>query len=317
MTILVTGAAGFLGAHLVRAAARAWPGVPVAAADRDDPPAAVRAFWSSHPAVTVHRLDVTDAASVEALVTSLRPRIVIHAAAVTPTPQQEAADPAGIVAVNVGGTATVLAAALRGPGLSRAVVLSSGAVYGSAPDLPDPIGEETPCAPQTLYGVTKLACEGLACRLAGLSGASVIAVRVAALFGAMERPTASRARPSEVHLLSAALREGAPVATTPTQAVRDWTDADDAAEAIVALASAPVLRHAVYNVASGRPMTWAGTLALFAARGLVVVPPGTGEAVAIPPPVTRPALMIERLVADTGFRPSRTLSAALGAPVPA
>jgi nucleoside-diphosphate-sugar epimerase len=317
MTILVTGAAGFLGAHLVRAAARAWPGETVAAADRDDPLPSVRTFWSSHPAVTVHRLDVADAAAVDALVASLSPRIVVHAAALTPTAEEEAADPQRIVAVNVGGTAAVLRAALRLSRLERVVVLSSGAVYGNAPGLPDPIGEDTPPAPATLYGVTKLACEGLACRLAALSGASIVAVRVAALFGEMERPTASRPRPSELHLLSAALRAGTPVATTASEAVRDWTHADDAAEAIAAVAAAPSLRHAVYNVASGMPMTWAETLALFVARGLSVVPQGTPGAMAIAPPLTRPALAIGRLVDDAGFRSRRRLADALAETVPA
>lgn len=311
MTVLVTGAAGFLGAHLVRACASRLPGETVAAADRDDPPDAVRAFWSPHPGIAVHRLDVTEADAVDALIGALRPRIVIHAAALTPTAEEEAAAPQRIVAVNIGGTAVVLRAALRCPALVRAVVLSSGAVYGNAPDLPDPVAEETPCAPATLYGVTKLACEGLGRRLGALADASVVSVRVAALYGAMERITASRPRPSEVHLLAAALRAGRPIATKPTAAVRDWTDADDAAAAIVALATAPALRHAVYNVSSGIGVTWAETLALFAARGLLVVPPGTPAACAVAPPVTRPPLAIGRLVAETGVHPARRLAEAL------
>lgn len=69
----------------------------------------------------------------------------------------EGDDPDGFVRANVDGTLALMAAA-KGAGVSRAIFLSSRAVYG-----PKPPGamlvETSPCAPDTLYGETKLAVE--------------------------------------------------------------------------------------------------------------------------------------------------------------
>jgi UDP-glucose 4-epimerase/UDP-glucuronate 4-epimerase len=304
VNVLITGSAGFLGTHLLRAFRALVPDAVLHAADLPGAPP------PAHDAVA-HALDVTDAAAVEQLMARALPAIVVHAAAITPNLEMEQMAAPRIVAVNVGGTANVLHAALRLPGFRRVIALSSGAVYGSAPDLPHPVTEDQPAAPAVLYGHTKVAVEGIARRLAHIHGKSCVSVRPAALYSVEERPTPHRPRASEVHDLLAALRQRRPVATTPTAALRDWTHADDAADAIAHLALAPALSHDCYNVSSGAAMSWAETLALFQRHGLRVVAPGTDGAQAIAGPVSRPALSIARLRQDIGFAPTRTLAATI------
>lgn len=69
----------------------------------------------------------------------------------------EGDDPAAFVRANVDGTLALMAAARRA-GVSRAIFLSSRAVYGPKPS-GTALVEDTPCAPYTLYGETKLAVE--------------------------------------------------------------------------------------------------------------------------------------------------------------
>lgn len=304
MSVLVTGAAGFLGAHLVRAFAAA--GEPTTAADLEAAPPAVLAYWHGLPGISCRQMDVTDAVAVQRLVADAAPRIVIHAAAVTPAPETEAMTAARLAAVNVAGTAAVAQAAASA-GVRRFILISSGAVYGTSAALPTPVAETTPVAPETLYGISKVAAEGMALRIAELTGLSATILRVAALHGEMERATPHRPRPSEVCRLRAAWREGRAVATGSSEATRDWTDADDAAEAIRTLAAMPKPRHAVYNLSSGRSLAWRDVLGAFAARGLRIVPPGTPDAEPIPPPAARPTLDPTRLSDEAGFRALRPL----------
>jgi nucleoside-diphosphate-sugar epimerase len=304
MSVLVTGAAGFLGAHLVRHLAGAWPGERILAADRDAPPDTVRTAWAA-PNIEALRLDVTEPDAVRALLHDAAPRLVIHAAAVTPDAQTERNDPARILAVNATATATLWHEALATRRFERGILISSGAVYGNAAGLPDPLLEDTPPAPEALYGIAKLAAEGIARRLGALAGQRLLVVRLPSLYGAFERPTAHRPRASEIHALLAALRAGETVASTPSEVRRDWTDAEDAAAAIRHLAELPAPRHDTYNVSTGLAVTWRETLALFAAHGLRL---GAQGAPIAAPSRDRPPLDPSRLEAETGFRPRRSLA---------
>src|SRR5262249_37125752 len=142
MTVLITGACGFVGAHCVRALARR---TRVIAADLVAPSAAVRAFWDGEGSFEI--VDVANVAAVYGVVARARPTHVVHAAAMTPLPDEERAHCARIVAVNIGGTANLIDAVLETGGVSRVLVFSSGAVYGFGPHLKAPIGEETAPAP--------------------------------------------------------------------------------------------------------------------------------------------------------------------------
>src|SRR5687768_13600222 len=116
MTIAISGGAGFLGLHLARRLLVAGETVrTLDLAPLDDP--------RLEAEVDELRGDVRDPAAVRRLVAGAD--VVVHAAAALPIQ----ASRESILAVNVDGTANVLAAALE-TGVRRVVFVSSTAVYG-------------------------------------------------------------------------------------------------------------------------------------------------------------------------------------------
>jgi UDP-glucose 4-epimerase len=302
MTVLVTGASGFVGAHVVDALLDAGH-ERVIAADLFSPPPGAR----SDPRIERAELDVTDLPAVRALVGLCRPRFVVHAAALTPVPEEEAANAARIVAVNAGGAANVASAALEAGGVARLILFSSTAIYNGLAVYPDPMSEETPppAAPSSLYAVTKLACEGLAHRLAATGRLSVAAIRVTAAFGEHERPTESRsaARTSLIHRLAIATARRTPVRIGAANPGRDWVHGADVGQAIVRLLAAPRLDHLVYNVSSGEAVTFRNLIDMFLDEGLIVAEDAGAPEFAPRIEEHRPPLDITRLTTDTGFQP--------------
>lgn len=312
MTTLVTGACGFVGAHVVEELARGGLG-PVIATDRDPPTPELVAAWGD--GITFRPLDVTDATAVVGMLAEVRPRHVVHAAARTPDLDEERGSPARVVAVNVGGAANVLEAAAKA-GVERAVVFSSAGVYGGLADPPSPIPETVSLAdtPATLYAVTKLAGEGLAKRLVAQGALSIAAIRVAAVYGEHERGTESRRehRTSLIHRLAIATARGQTVRAGGGDPGRDWVHGSDVGRAVVGLLWADRLDHVVFNVSAGRITGWRRVLDLFREQGLVIdeTPP---HAITMRLDEHRPPLDLTRLVAATGVVPRVALSDGIAA----
>lgn len=160
-SVLVTGATGFLGRHLVDSLKAVGVDV-VGAADT------VGEFF-----------DVTDPHQVHQVFTRFTPEAVVHLGGIS-GPMLSRDRPWSIVDVNIGGTANLLEAA-RISGTQRFVLASSNTVYGSNPG---PLDEEaTVLMPSNVYGATKVAGEHLLAVYGRRYGLSTTSLRISAVYG--------------------------------------------------------------------------------------------------------------------------------------
>ena len=161
---VVTGSSGFVGGHLV--ARLVADGCTVAGLSHQPPPAALR---TGLPAGASEQLvDIRDAAAVTRAIGEARPEVVFHLAAQASVPVSMR-DPVDDISTNVIGSVQVAQAAAAA-GARRLVFFSTGGALFGQPEVL-PANEETPIAPESIYGASKIAAEhelGTLCRHLGL-----------------------------------------------------------------------------------------------------------------------------------------------------
>lgn len=252
MTVLVTGGAGYIGGHVVRALADAGRRVVVV-----DDLSTGRA--DRVPGVPLLRADLADAATVPALAAFCAREdvtAVVHLAA-RKRVDESVRRPRWYARQNVGGTAHLLEA-MAAAGAARLVLSSSAAVYGSPPA--ERVAEDDPTAPVNPYGATKLACEQMLRRTPGLDA---IALRYFNVAGAASAALRDDTEDNLVTTVLARLAAGeAPVilgddyATADGTCVRDLVHVADVADAhvraLTALEESPGGAFRAFNVGTGR-----------------------------------------------------------------
>ena len=246
MRVVITGAAGFIGAHLVKEFAGA--GHSVVGIDLS-PPSRGQVLFLGEVARSVRfvQADLGVSETLEAI--EAPADAIVHAAVVTSTPEVEQREPQHVVSVNLLGTLEALRYASRA-GAGRFVYVSSSGVYGET----DPgvaLAESAPVQLTSLYTLTKYASEQVVASANGRQNLTSVSVRIAAPYGPMERPTGARTIMSVIHALVRAAIAGTPVRLSGADRMRDWTHATDIARAIRLLAEAPSLQYACYNLSSG------------------------------------------------------------------
>ena len=236
--VLVTGAAGFIGSHLVEALAR--QGDEVIGIDNFDPfySRAIKernlAEMGALPGFAFHELDLLDAAALQSILTP--DTVVAHLAAKAGV-RPSLADPLGYARVNVAGTAAVVEAA-RGAGVSRILFGSSSSVYGDS--TPVPFREDAMAMePVSPYAATKRAAELLLHSVAPIYGFRVASLRFFTVYGPRQRPDLA------IHAFTRKMVEGRTLTLfgDGTQA-RDYTYCDDIVAGVLAAlrwtATAPI-----------------------------------------------------------------------------
>jgi UDP-glucuronate 4-epimerase len=185
--VLVTGAAGFIGSHLVEALVR--QGDEVIGIDNFDPyyPRAMKernlAQAGSLPGFTFHELDLLDTGALQSQLTP--DTVVVHLAAKAGV-RPSLADPVAYARVNVTGTASVAEAARRA-GVTRILFGSSSSVYGD--NTPAPFREDAAAVePVSPYAATKRAGELLLRSVAPVYGLRVASLRFFTVYGPRQRP---------------------------------------------------------------------------------------------------------------------------------
>ena len=245
MKILVTGADGFVGRHLVARLVETGHQVSAACRPGGEPVDSwLGARWRD--AVETVPLEITDPSSVRAAL-NVPVDGIVHLAAVAYS-QEAKSDPSQAWSVNAEGTARLLAAAAKqrlpnsaGP---LVIVASSAEVYGEGES--QPRRETDATRPSSVYGWSKLGAEAAAGHAVVAWGLRVIVVRP---FPATGPGQTNRLVPNWLSALRAGQREidGDPAI------VRDYVDVRDTAEAYLALLGSGRPGE-TYNLATGHEL---------------------------------------------------------------
>jgi UDP-glucose 4-epimerase len=264
MTLLVTGATGFVMSVLARHWLQTNPAARVVVLDSSPLDAAAEHYFAPvRERLAVVVADVTRPDSWRAALTRHEVTHIVHGATITPLSRGSAAEarrepeteqPARILDVNVMGTVAMLEWARTLTNLQRFIYVSSGAVYKhSGPDRPgEPLPEDGYVMPRRLYGISKLASELITERYGDLFGLPTASVRPSSVYGPMDRVTASRNFRHVPNRIAHMALDGVECVRVNTlDAVGDYIHVEDVAAAIVSLLRAPQLRHSAYNIACG------------------------------------------------------------------
>lgn len=253
--ILVTGADGFIGSHLVEALVA--EGRPVRAF------VLYNAFdqrgWLDHlpPAVLdkveVVAGDVRDAAMVREAMRGCTQ--VLHLAALIGIPYSYVA-PASYIDVNVSGTLNIVEAA-RQLGVAKVVVTSTSEVYGTAQRVP--IDETHPLVGQSPYSASKIGADQIALAFQLSFGTPVAVIRPFNTYG--PRQSARAVIPTVITQIAAGSRSIRLGATHPT---RDFNHVHDTVRGFVAVAESDAAVGRVVNVGSNYEVSIGDTARLIA-----------------------------------------------------
>jgi GDP-4-dehydro-6-deoxy-D-mannose reductase len=183
MRVLITGAGGFVGKHLIEALSRK-PDYEIYATAFDEKEAANIEL----PDERITRIDITDKQAVDRLFERVQPEQVYHLAAQSSVGLSWKI-PAVTLRVNIEGTLNLLEA-MRSPSLSgsRILLIGSAEQYGKVSADHLPIQEEQPVVAANPYAISKIAQEQLAAIYKDAYGISVCIVRAFNHIGTGQRP---------------------------------------------------------------------------------------------------------------------------------
>lgn len=312
--VLVTGAAGFIGAHLCRALLAR--GESVIGLDNLNPyydPALKRARLAALTgdaapgAFAFHQLDLADHEAVLALMRA-HPAMdrVVHLGAQAGVRWSLEA-PFAYTASNVTGQLSILEGIRRSEGRIRhALYASTSSVYGSRTDgafrETDRVDQ-----PASLYAATKAAGELMAGTYARLYGLSLTGLRFFTVYGPWGRPDMA------YWLFTEAMLQGRPIRLfNQGRMRRDFTYVDDIVAGLLAVLDSPPAEpgHRIYNLGNSRPEELTDMVAILeellgvtARRELLPMQPGD---------VPATFADVSAMARDFGWHPTTELRTGLG-----
>jgi NAD dependent epimerase/dehydratase len=244
--VLVTGAGGFIGSHLVESLVR--EGASVRALVRYNGRSDIGMLAAVDPEVRselelVHG-DVADPFYVRGIVDGME--TVFHLAALIAIPYSYVA-PASYVSVNVIGTLNVLQA-VQDRGVHRMVHTSTSETYGTARYVP--IDEQHPLQPQSPYSASKIGADCMAESFYRSFGTPVATIRPFNTYG--PRQSARAVVPT---IATQVLGGRDEIRLGSLQPVRDLTFVSDTARAFLAVGEAADCVGQVTNIGNGKGIT--------------------------------------------------------------
>ena len=246
MKVLITGAGGFVAAHLVEYLRRDGGEVEIFGTARP------QTSISRGPGadITSFEADLNDPAAAERVVDEVRPDRIVHLAGQSSV-HRSWIEPGATLRVNVLGLVNLLDAVRQRRLRPDVLVVGSAEEYGMVDPREIPLREVTPLRPSSPYAVSKVAQAALASLYGPAGGMKVVLTRTFPHTGPGRGDTfAESSFARQIAEIESGLR--APVLSVGNlEAVRDYTDVRDVVRAYWALLDAGRAGEA-YNVCSGR-----------------------------------------------------------------
>ncbi len=260
MRLLVTGAGGFVGGHLVEQVRREAPATSLHGVVLPHGSLA----WSTAQGARVVEADLDDPAAAAAVIDEVGPDAIVHLAGQSSV-HQSWLDPGGTLRTNVLGIVHLLDAARRA-GLAPAVlVVGSAEEYGPVAEAELPIRETAPLRPASPYAVSKVAQGALALLYGPAGGMRVVLTRTFHHTGpGRGEAFAESSFARQIAEIEAGLRPPV-IEVGNLDAVRDFSDVRDVVRAYLLLLERGEPGQA-YNVCSGRGRSIREILDLLLAR---------------------------------------------------
>jgi UDP-glucuronate 4-epimerase len=259
MTVLVTGAAGFIGFHLSKRLLEA--GVSVVGFDNLNPyydPLLKRARLAELEAAssrtgtpfTLIEADLEDGEAVRSVFEQHTPAKVVNLAAQAGV-RYSIENPAAYIQSNLVGFGHILEGC-RHYGVQNLLYASSSSVYGGNTNLPFSEYQSVD-HPVSLYAASKKANELMAHTYSHLYGLAATGLRFFTVYGPWGRPDMA------LFLFTKAMLAGEPIQVFNNgEMVRDFTFVDDIVESLVRLLDKPAAPDSSFNPAAPNPATsWA------------------------------------------------------------
>ena len=239
MRVLITGGAGFIGAHLANRLVHRGVAVRVL----DDLSSGDPANLS--PGVDFNRGDVRDVPKLWSLLQGVD--VVFHLAARVSVPAS-VLYPREYNDVNVGGTVALLEAC-RDVGVKRVVLASSATVYGDQSTWP--VSEDMTPNPAVPYAVSKLAAELYLFTIGRLSKFETVALRIFNAYGPGQ-PLPPTHAPVIPQFMQQIIGRGSVIIFGDGQQTRDYVYIDDVVDALISASTASSVDQEIINVGSGQ-----------------------------------------------------------------
>jgi UDP-glucuronate 4-epimerase len=322
MTVLVTGAAGFIGFHTAQALLAR--GESVVGYDSITPYYDIRlkqarlAELHKQPGFSFVHADLADTAAVDRVFHDYRPDRVVNLGAQAGV-RYSIDHPRAYIDANVVGFLNILEACRRTT-ITHLVYASSSSVYGANSTVPFAVGQSVD-HPISLYAATKKSNELMAHTYAHLFQIPVTGLRFFTVYGPWGRPDMSYFK------FTKAILAGEPIDVyNHGQHARDFTYIDDIVDGILRTLDRPATAdpawssaapragssaapYRLYNIGNNNPAELLDMIALLeqalgrkATLNLLPMQPGD---------VPRTFADIDTLTADTGFRPKTDLRSGL------
>ncbi len=249
---LVTGGAGFIGSHLVRALLERGEAVRV-----------LDNFSTGHRRNLAElngrfELIEADIRDLDALRRAAQGVGTVYHLAAQGSVPKSVDDPLTANHINVAGTLNVLIAA-RDAQARRVVYSASSAAYGETEALPK-IESMTP-QPVSPYGVSKLAGEHYCTAFANCYGLSTVSLRYFNVFGPRQDPNSQYAAAIPA-FVTRMLAGQPPIVFGDGEQSRDFCFVENVVAANLLAAAAPQVRGEVLNIACGERITLNAIIAL-------------------------------------------------------